>query len=472
MDLLARLDRLPVCRPHYVVLVLCGFGLMFDAMDSTVLAFSLSSVRAEFGLSGGLTGLVGSVSQVGVLVGAVVSGLLSDRFGRRNALMYWLVVYCVFTVVAALAPNYEVFLVARALAGIGLGADAAILVCYMSEFFPARRRGLLVGIGMSFFAFGALGAALIGRFVVAPTDGGWRYAMLLSAAPVLLVMLWRPLLRESPRYLLRHGREPEARRIVEEFERAAERATGRALPPVPRVASAVVEAEKLGSRSELRLLLFGPMLKRTTVVLVLWVVYQEVTVGFNVWIPTLLIDRGLSVQQSFTYSIAIYASQLPGYLTAAWLGERTDRKYTIAVMLSGSAAAALMLSLAPNDVVLVAGGMLFAFFAQAVTGAVYTYTPEQYPTTVRASALGLASGAGRIGSISAPLLVGVAIGSVGFFGIFATMTAMLLVAVAVTLAWGPRTAGRGLEDIAAEGVVDAGAGAPAGPPVSPAGRPE
>lgn len=455
MDLLARLDRLPLCRPHYVVLVLCGVGLAFDATDVTLLAFSLDSVREVWGLSGGASGLIGSAGQLGVGIGAVVAGFLSDRWGRRSALMYWLIFYCVFTLVAALAPSYEVFLGARFLAGIGIGADAAILVCYMSEFFPKRRRGLMVGVGLSFFAFGAVAAALLGRFLIAPVENGWRWAHVIAAGAVLLVLLWRPLLAESPRYLLRRGRDGEATRVVEAFERAAERATGRPLPPVPEPTVAVAPANETtrpGARSELRLLLLGPMLRRTVVVLVLWIVFQAVSSGFNTWIPTLLIDRGLTVQKSFTYAIAIYAAQWPGYLVAAWLGERVDRKYAITLTLLGSAGAALMLSLAPNETVLVAGGVLLAFSVQAVTGAVYTYTPEQYPTTVRATATGIASGAGRLGSISAPLLIGLAVGSFGFLGIFGTMTGLLLLAVAVTLAWGPRTAGRGLEEIAAEGV--------------------
>lgn len=130
-------------------------------------------------------------------------------------------------------PSYEVFLIARVLAGLGTGAESAIIAPYLSEFVPAARRGWFIGALAGFFSFGFVGAAILGRLVVPTFDGGWRWAQVITAIPVLLVLWWRRSLPESPRWLLLNGRDHEAERVVADFEHRAEKATGRPLPPVP-----------------------------------------------------------------------------------------------------------------------------------------------------------------------------------------------------------------------------------------------
>jgi len=124
MNLLARLDRLPLSRPHYLLLLIGGLWYTFDGMDAAVVAFLLPSAQQEWGLDNGQLGLIGSASPFGFLFGAVVAGLLGDRIGRKKVMMYALAFYAVFSVVAAFSPNYELFLGARVLAGAGRGPRA------------------------------------------------------------------------------------------------------------------------------------------------------------------------------------------------------------------------------------------------------------------------------------------------------------------------------------------------------------
>jgi putative MFS transporter len=202
MSLLARLDRLPLSRPHYVLLVMGGLGYTFDGMDAAIVAFLLPSAQQEWGLSTAELGIIGSATPFGFLFGAAIAGILGDRIGRRAVMMYALLFYCAFTLVAAAAPSYEVFLGARVLAGVGTGAESAIVAPFLAEFVPAARRGWFLGALAGFFSFGFLGAALIGRFVVPTFDEGWRWAQVMTAVPVLMVLWWRRSLPESPRYLL------------------------------------------------------------------------------------------------------------------------------------------------------------------------------------------------------------------------------------------------------------------------------
>ena len=106
MHLLARLDRLPLSRPHYVLLIMGGLGYTFDGMDAAIVAFLLPSVQQEWGLSTAQLGIIGSATPFGFLFGAALAGILGDRIGRRKVMMYALVFYCAFTLVAASAPSF------------------------------------------------------------------------------------------------------------------------------------------------------------------------------------------------------------------------------------------------------------------------------------------------------------------------------------------------------------------------------
>ena len=161
MSLLARMDRLPFSRPHYALLVIGGLGYAFDGADNALVAFLLPSMAREWDLDNGALGLLAAAGPVGYLVGALVAGTLGDRIGRRPIMMWALAIYTVCTMVAALAPTYEVFAAARILAGVGIGAESVIVAPYLSEFVPPSRRGWFVGCLAGFFSFGYVAAALL-----------------------------------------------------------------------------------------------------------------------------------------------------------------------------------------------------------------------------------------------------------------------------------------------------------------------
>jgi len=457
MTIPARLDRLPLCRPHYLLLVIGGLGYTFDGMDAAIVAFLLPSARTEWGLSSGQLGLVGSASPFGFLFGAVLAGALGDRIGRKKVMMYALLFYCVFTLIAAAAPTYETFLTSRVLAGLGTGAESAIIAPFLSEFVPANRRGWFIGALAGFFSFGFVGAAVLGRLIVPTFDGGWRWVQVITAVPILLVLWWRRSLPESSRYLLLKGRTEEAERVVTDFEARAERATGRPLPPVPAPRPEATTTEphtaptgsqrKTGFGAALQFLWGRDMASRTAVVWTLWFVITFSYYGFFSWIPTLLIDRGITVTKSFSFSIIIYLAQIPGYFSAAWLNERADRKNTIAAYLVGSAVSAFALSQMNTPVSITIAGAFLSFFLVGVYAGLYSYTPEVFPTWVRATGTGLASAFGRVGSITAPVIIGFFALTLGFAGVFTMTTAVLAVGVLVVLVFGLSTAGRSLEEL-------------------------
>ncbi|KOQ91559.1 MFS transporter, partial [Pluralibacter gergoviae] len=335
-------------------------------------------------------------------------------------------------------------------AGVGTGAESVIIAPFLSEFIPPKKRGWFIGSLAGFFSFGFVGAALLGRFVVPEFEDGWRYAQVVTALPILMLLWWRRSLPESPRYLLGKGRSDEARAIVERLEQQVITATSKALPTVaqqpdaPRTPPAAATPGLLQSL----LMMFGPAMRRqTTVIWVIWFVITFCYYGFFAWIPSLLVERGFTITRSFEFSIIIYIAQIPGYFSAAVCSDWLDRKRTIALYLAGSTVSAWCLSQADSAGAIVAAAAVLSFFLNGCYAGLYAYTPESFPTAIRATGCGFASAFGRIGSIMAPTIIGVFSASMGFAGVFVMTTSVLAAGIVVLLAWGVNTRGHALEAI-------------------------
>ncbi|TDD35033.1 MFS transporter [Saccharopolyspora elongata] len=447
--LLARLERLPVSRPHFRLMLMGGLGIAFDGMDGSLVSYVLPAVTPLWGLAPWQTGLLGSSLLIGIMIGALSAGLAGDAIGRRRIMMYALAVYCVATVAAAFAPDWGFFFVARLIAGIGVGAEAAIIPAFMSEFVPGRIRGLFVGSIAGFFSLGYIAAALLGTFFVPAFPDGWRVAQLVTAAPLLMLLWWRRALPESPRWLIDQGRLDEAETVVAQLEERVERATGKPLPPVEEQAAPepVRAAEQSGTGSRMAGLWLGGMARRTAVLWLLWISLTFAYYGFFTWIPSLLVQQGMTMSKSFTYSLLITIAQVPGYYSAAYLSERLDRKRTIAGYLIGGAIAAFLLSQGSADAQVLIFGALLSFFMNGTYAALYAYTPEVYPTRMRATGTGAASAFGRIGGIVAPIIIGLLYASIGFGGVFTMVTGALVAGALGVLVFGVSTSGRTLEEL-------------------------
>ena len=140
----------------------------------------------------------------------MLAGTLGDLIGRRRIMLYALGIYCLASLVAAASPSWEFLFAMRVLAGVGTGAESAIIAPFLAEFIPSKYRGLFVGSLAGFFSFGFVAAALLGRFLVPASPDGWRLVQVVTALPIVLLLWWRRFIPESPRWLLEHGRPPEA----------------------------------------------------------------------------------------------------------------------------------------------------------------------------------------------------------------------------------------------------------------------
>jgi len=447
----ARIERLPFSGFHRKLLLAGGLGYTFDAMDAAVLAFVLPALRTAWSLSAMQLGMLASAGFVGAVVGALVAGTLGDLIGRRKVMMSALVLYCVASAGSAVINDWTSFLSWRVVAGIGAGAESVIIAPYLSEFVARRYRGIFTGALAGFFSFGFVLAAVLGYFLVPASPEGWRHVILVTAAPVVMLLWWRRSLPESPRWLESQGRVAEAEATLDTMETDALRRGTVLLTLDPQeVASPPPSRERGSAARNYRTLLSSKLRRITIMTWLMWMTQSFSYYAFFTWIPTLLVQNGMTITKSFGFSIVLAIAQIPGYFSAAWLNERIGRQAVIvSYMLLGGCAAIGMASAHGDNQIMVAG-VLLSFFMNGAYAGLYAYTPELFPTHVRVTGAGLASTMSRLGGVAAPVLVGMVSASSGFGGVFVMTTAVLVCGAAAVLVLGVPTKGRSLEAIAAD----------------------
>lgn len=435
---LERLEALPLCRFHYKLLLVTGLGWLFDSMDTGLIAFILPVLAKEWGLAPGQMGLIGSIGLIGMALGAVVSGTIADRIGRKKVFTITVLLYSIASAFCALSWNYQSLLVFRFLVGFGLGGELPVAATLVSEYAPSRVRGRFIVLLESFWGLGWIAAACIAYFFI-PLYG-WRMAFLIGALPALYVCLIRMHMPESVRYLLAHGRVGEARKIVVSLERQLH------VPVAPFVSEK--ETVPVVAKASFRELWKKPFASRTIMLWLVWFGINFSYYGIFMWLPSLVFQQGFTVVKTFEYVLIMTLAQLPGYYCAAWLVDKIGRKYTLSAFLLFSGVASYFFGHASTAAALMMWGSVMSFFNLGAWGVLYTYTPEQYPTAIRALGSGWAAGFGRFGGMAAPMMVGALLArSFGFASVF-YMFALVFAAVAViVLSLGVESKQKDLESI-------------------------
>ncbi|MEX3928385.1 MFS transporter [Paraburkholderia sp. BR10936] len=445
----ARIERMPYSSFHRRLLWLGGLGYVFDAMDAAVLAFMLPVLRTQWHLSSVQTGVLGSGTFIGYFFGAALAGILGDVIGRRTVMVWALIIYCIASLISAGAQDWPFFMAMRIVAGVGTGAESAIVAPFLSEFVARKYRGTFTGSLAAFFSFGFVAAAVLGYLVIPLAPDAWRVVSVITALPVVMLLWWRRALPESPRWLDTRGRTAEAAAIVDKME-AEVRANGLQLEPLqahePAAAATAGRGTPLGN---LKALWSRELASITAMAWLMWLSITFSYYAFFTWIPGLLVQSGMTITRSFSYSLVMYLAQIPGYFSGAWLNERIGRQATIASYMALGGLSALGLALTHGNAEILTAGFLLSFFMNGTYAGVYAFTPEVFPTDVRATGMGVASAIGRLGAIAAPILVGYLYPRLGFGGVFGATTLVLIIGALAVLIMGVPTRGRSLEEIAA-----------------------
>lgn len=397
--------------------LVCWLLVVFDGYDLIVYGTVQSSLISEtgWGLTKATAGTVGSMAFLGMMIGAIFAGRMADSWGRRRTILGCAVVFSVFTVLCAFAPNAAIFGVLRLLAGIGLGGLVPSANALVAELVPAKWRSIIATLMMSGVPIGGSIAALVGIQLIPAF--GWESMFLVAALALVIVV---PL---GLKYL------PETLAPVSAADKAAKAAR-------KAVGRGGAGQETSGFSSLLRAPYLGvSVLFAVTTIATLFAWY-----GLGTWLPNLMQLAGYNLGSALTFALALNLGAVAGSVITAWAGTRFGPIPT-AIAAAAVAAGAL--------VVLVTGPPVGIVYFMLVLAGVGTHGTQcliiaavasHYPSHLRGTALGWALGTGRIGAVAAPqvggLLLAAGLGVNSNFIAFAgaaAVAAVLLAAVGIKL---------------------------------------
>ena len=410
-----------------LVLFCCWLAILAEGYDVGVLGAILPALAEykEWNLSPLALGGLGSYALIGMLIGALFIGTLSDLVGRKKMLLASMVIFTITQAGAAWAPTPELFGIFRLIGGLGMGGVIPVAAALTIEYSAPNKRSYNYGLMYSGYSLGIVAAALAALFVL--PVGGWRAVIAIGAAPVVLLPIIWKFLPESLEFLESKGRKSEAKALAAKLNIADYK------PVVPVAPAAGVQADPwwktittMFSRKYLRSTVFFWISLFCGLVLVY---------GLNTWLPSIMKKAGYDLGSSLTFLLVFsLASAIGGLL----LGRAADKygKKLILVVFYILGGLGIMLLVFPNTMVVNLLFVAFAGVGSISTSLVLTgYIADYYPAKVRGTATGWALSFARLGAISGPLIGGWIAGSKlpfeANFAIFAGIAVLAAGAVAM-----------------------------------------
>ncbi len=446
-DISGRMERLPMTSYQTKLFCIIATAWFFDSMDLGVMTFILGSIKAEFGLSIAQTGIVASASFLGMLIGAAVAGVLADRFGRKPVFQVSMVFWGIGSLFCGLSTDVNMLIASRIVLGFGMGMEFPVGLSIVSEIVPSNRRGRYLAILEGFWPIGFICSGVLSYLLLEPI--GWRGIFFVLAVPAVFVFYIRRHVPESPRWLSDSGQSEKADNVMTTMENHVRKTlNNKELPPIVSLPTAATQSNSGNSFSELWKGEYG---RRTLMLWILWFFALMGYYGLTSWLGALLQQAGYEVTKSVQYTVTISLAGIPGFIFASWIIEKIGRKPTCVLLLLGSAVSVYIYghvaSVKGELHYLMMSGMFMQFCLFGMWSILYAYTPELYPTRIRATGAGFASSIGRLGSFVGPFAVGFLLPVTGQTGVFTLGAASFVIAAAVVVLLGVETRGRALEDI-------------------------
>lgn len=382
------------------VLALCWATIVFDGYDLISFGTVLPSLLRyrPWGLNAAEAGQIGSLALVGMLIGALVVGTLTDLVGRRRIMLFCLVWFSVAMPLTGLAPNPTVFGLLRFVTGLGLGGIVPTAIALTIEYSPAARRQLHNAVMYSGYSVGGVLAAVLALIVL--PSGGFRAMFFIGAAPLILVVpLAYRLLPESVAFLTARGRIDEARHYAGRY--------GIELPQ----AAPPQAAKQVQRFDSVRALFSGTYLRASLLFWLISLIGLLLVYGLNTWLPALLQRSGYSMASSLTFLLVFNVGAVIGVIAAAALADRVGERIVICGAFIIATASLLLFLTHPSVGPLLVLAAVAGFGANTQT-LVNAFVGGYYPAAARATALGWALAVGRIGGIIGPTYGGLIVTAV------------------------------------------------------------
>jgi putative MFS transporter len=433
------LDDAKISPLHRRVIGLIAAGYFFDVIDFTVFGSLVPYILQSKFATGPEVAAVGSATIFGMFLGTAGQGQFSDRFGRRFIYQFNLLLFGVFTILAAFAPSVTVLIACRFIAGLGLGAEQPLAFAYAGEYSPKRIRGRVLAIvhfigGACVWPIGTALVLLLGSTLTVP-DNVWRGVWLLVGTGALIVWVFRFTLPESPRYLATHGRGKEALEVLGRL--------GIAGPKQPLSTDAASN-----TKSDPFAVVFRMFPVRVVAGMICFTAFFGVAIGLGAWLPNIMNAKGFSITKSLQYTLAMNFAVPCASIFMMYALDKFGRKITSVCAFVGAGLMAIVFANVGTPTELIVAGFIMIFFVQVAGNAMQIFTSEVFPTNARASGFGWASGVGRLATaFIMPTILWVQNGW-GLTTVFASLATLLFIAAVSVTQLGPESKQKGLDEIA------------------------
>ena len=435
------MENVPFSWWHAKARIVMGSATFFDAFNSLSLAFALPILIRIWHISPQQSGFLIGASYLGQLLGALLFGGLAERLGRIRSAAAGIAIMAVMTLACAVAGSFPALIACRFVQGIGIGGEMPVAATYISELSRAHGRGRFFLLYEMIFPVGLMAAGQLGAWIVPAF--GWQSIFLAGSIPCLLVTVLVARLPESPRWLISKGRFTEAETVVKQIEASTARRS-------QATASAAAPALDSGRATRWRELLSGSYRRRTIIVWILWASAFFIANGLNNWLPSLYNTiYHLGLRESLRAASLTNVAQVLVLLVCAFTIDRIGRRsWTMVSFVAGGLLLGILgFSGAASVTIVIILATLSYGIVGSINAVLYLYTPEIYPTRMRAIGTGLATAWLRWASAVGPTLVGFLVarnGARSVFLMFAAAGIIGLLAAARMI----ETRDQRLEDIA------------------------
>jgi putative MFS transporter len=451
-EITARLDRLPMTRHMWMLVLLISLGGWFDTYAIFLTGSIAPGMFADKIFTPttvslfGFTGLASFIAALfmGLFIGTMFFTQAADRFGRRTVFTYSLVWYCIATLVMAFQTTPGGINLWRLIAGIGIGVELVTVDTFISELVPKRARGKTFAIQQSIGFIPVPLVALL-AWVLNPTApfglSGWRWVVIIGSVGAIIVWFVRLKLPESPRWLAQQGRLEEADQVMRTIEAKVAAQSG---GPLPEPEPPVVEDGRKGRLMEI----FNPTYRSRTIMLSVANFFQTIGFyGFANWVPTLLIAKGIHVSQTLEYSFIIAFAYPIFPLLSSLFADRIERKWQVCLSCLGIAVFGIAFSFQTEAVPLIIIGTLQTMMNAWLSFSAHNYQSELFPTRIRATAVGFVYSWSRFSTIFTGFIIAAILQHFGVPAVFLFVASAMGVVVLSIAVFGPPTNHRSLEEI-------------------------
>lgn len=430
-------DCLPVTRTHKTLFFIIMLAYFFEQMDNWNFGFIAPQLVKTWGLTMADIGNINFWYFIGMTVGGLTGGFVSDIIGRRKTFLFSILLFSTMSVLNGLTSDLTIFTVSRALTGFGVFCLMVCSQAYIAEISPAESRGkwqgLIAAVGFSAVPF----IGFLCRMIIPMGDEAWRWIFYFGGLGLIGFVLGLKYLEESPRWLIARNRQAEAEAVVE------------------RISGVKVDLTEAAKKVEAKENIFETILgmfsskyiKRTMVLFSFIWLTTPASFVVTVWTPMMINKRGFSIDDTLTSSFILMIGVPFGCYIASLISDMGGRKIPLVAISALGATFAYLFTQMEALIPLTVVGFCLISCCMAMGFISFTYIAESYPTRMRNTAVGIHNGAGRLCTSFMQKQVPIIFAAGGFAGVYNTVALMMLAPLVIVLIWGIRTGGKSLEEI-------------------------